>query len=73
MEGTEGAVQGIAEAIGVDVPGKAATPGGAPPGTVGKEGPSATGAAVGMVCKLFAGSGGGGPDAPALAECIATS
>ena len=73
MEGAEGAVQGIVEAIGVVVPGKAAIPDEASPGTVGREGPSATGAVVGMACKLLAGSGGGGPDALALAECTSTS
>ena len=61
-----GAVQGIVEAIGVVVPGKAAMPDEASPGTVGREGPSATGAVVGMACKLLAGSGGGGPDALAV-------
>ena len=73
MEGTEGAVQGIVEAIGVVVPGKAAIPDEASPGTVGREGPSATGAVVGMACKLLAGSGGGGPGALAVAACTSTS
>ena len=73
MEGTEGAVQGIVETTGVVVPGRAAIPEEASPGTVGREGPSATGVVVGMTCRLLAGSGGGGPDALALAECTSTS